>query len=106
MFLLYLYQYGRKCEKFRSDIGFCAEILDLVKRQMSVTFDEVGGRLHVCTTCAFTAKVTSNLRSHVEAKHLAGLMYQCHMCRDFPAKTWQTLLGHMRKEHGITQYKP
>ena len=101
-----MYQYGRKCEKFRSDIGFCAEILDLVKRQMSVTFDEVGGRLHVCTTCAFTAKVTSNLRSHVEAKHLAGLMYQCHMCRDFPAKTWQTLLGHMRKEHGITQYKP
>jgi len=82
------------------------EISDLVKRQMSVTFDEVGGRLHVCTTCAFTAKVTSNLRSHVEAKHLSGLMYQCHMCRDYPAKTWQTLLGHMRKEHGITQYKP
>merc|ERR1719228_514602 len=34
------------------------EISDLVKRQMSVTFDEVGGRLHVCTTCAFSAKVT------------------------------------------------
>ena len=85
------------------DSGFCAEITDIVKGQMSTSFDETGQRVHSCTTCSFTARVTSNLRSHVEAKHLAGLMYQCNICHQFPAKTWQTLQGHMRKEHGVTQ---
>jgi len=84
--------------------GLCAELGDLVKQQMSVSFDASGQRLHVCTTCTFTAKVTSNLRSHVEAKHLGGLMYKCSMCL-FQAKTWQTMLGHTRKDHGVTQYK-
>ena len=87
-----------------SDFGFCAEISDLVKKQMTVSIDEAGVRWHSCATCSFTARVTSNLRSHVEAKHLGGLMYQCHVCRNYPAKTWQTLLGHLRKEHGVTQY--
>ena len=70
---------------------------------MSVSLDQQGQRVHSCTTCNFTAKVTSNLRSHVDAKHVHGLMYHCQVCRQFPAKTWQTLQGHIRKEHGVTQ---
>jgi len=76
------------------------ELSELVKQQMTVDYDVNGLKVHSCKTCNFTAKVTSNLRSHVEAKHMKDRMYQCIYCGE-TKKTWQTLQVHMKKDHEV-----
>jgi len=78
------------------------ELSELVKQQMNVDYDSNGLKVHSCKTCNFTAKVTSNLRSHVEAKHMKNRMYQCMYCGE-AKKTWQTLQVHMKKDHEVYQ---
>ena len=80
-----------------------AELSDMVKQQMTVSYDENGLKVHSCKTCNFHAKVTSNLRSHVEAKHMKDRMYQCMFCGE-TKKTWQTLQVHMKKDHEVYQH--
>jgi len=76
------------------------ELSELVRQQMAVDYDVNGLKVHSCKTCHFTAKVTSNLRSHVEAKHMKDRMYQCIYCGE-NKKTWQTLQVHMKKDHEV-----
>jgi len=72
----------------------------MVRKQMSTGCDENGQKYHFCLTCPYKAKVTSNLRSHVEANHMEDMMYTCHECGK-EMKTWQALQAHARKMHGI-----
>jgi len=81
------------------------ELSELVKQQMTVDYDMNGLKVHSCKTCNFTAKVTSNLRSHVEAKHMKDRMYQCIYCGE-TKKTWQTLQVHMKKDHEVHGFFP
>ena len=80
-----------------------AVLSELVKQYMTVSFDQNGLKVHSCKTCNFQAKVTSNLRSHVEAKHMKDRMYICDYCGQ-TTKTWQTLQVHMKREHETTAY--
>jgi len=78
------------------------ELSEMVKLHMDVSYDLNGLKVHSCKTCNFQAKVTSNLRSHVEAKHMKDRMYQCIYCGE-TKKTWQTLQVHMKKDHEVYQ---
>eukprot|EP00092_Neocalanus_flemingeri_P100229 GFUD01127996.1.p1 GENE.GFUD01127996.1~~GFUD01127996.1.p1 ORF type:complete len:359 (+),score=85.43 GFUD01127996.1:26-1078(+) len=79
------------------------ELSEMVKLQMDVGYDLNGLKVHSCKTCNFQAKVTSNLRSHVEAKHMKDRMYQCIYC-GISKKTWQTLQVHMKKDHEVYEH--
>merc|ERR1712059_26789 len=79
------------------------DLIELVRKQMSVGFDESGQKFHCCRSCNFRAKVTSNLRSHVEANHMGDMMYTCQVCGE-TKKTWQTLQNHARKTHGLSPH--
>ena len=87
---------------FKLESFSCVELSEMVKQQMTVDYDLNGLKVYSCKTCNFTAKVTSNLRSHVEAKHMKDRMYQCMYCGE-TKKTWQTLQVHMKKDHEVYQ---
>ena len=60
-----------------------------------------GRKCHACKMCQFIARNTSNLRSHVEAKHTNGEAYICEYCHD-KKTTWQTFQAHVRRFHSNT----
>jgi RNase P subunit RPR2 len=74
-----------------------------VKDYMILTFDEKGVRMHMCAKCRFSARNTSNLRSHIEANHMEGRTYTCRVCGEVK-KTWQTMLTHCRSQHGLRNF--
>ena len=67
---------------------------------MLTTTDTAGFKLHNCSVCDYSVRNTSNLRSHIEAKHTAD-MYVCEHCAD-RKRTWQGYLGHLRGVHGVS----
>jgi len=78
------------------------EVWDFVRSMMSVEFDVNNLKRHVCVGCRFQSRNSSNLRSHVEAKHLPmDQFYRCDICA-CKKRTWQRLLGHMRESHSTS----
>jgi len=70
-----------------------------VKGLMVTTTDTSGFKLHTCAMCDFSVRNTSNLRSHIEAKHTSR-RYACAHCKE-EKRTWQGYLVHMRSVHGL-----
>ncbi|XP_023319825.1 protein bric-a-brac 1 isoform X5 [Eurytemora carolleeae] len=71
-----------------------------VKRMMLTSTDRMGLKQFSCSLCNLGFRNSSNLRSHIEAKHTTR-MYMCRMCRE-EKRTWQGFLTHMRSVHGIS----
>ena len=71
---------------------------------MVMTFDEKGSRVHTCAKCRFSARNTSNLRSHIEANHMQGRAYTCGLCGE-EKKTWQPIpLSWLRRRKSVTDW--
>jgi len=70
-----------------------------VKAMMVTTQDVSGSKMHTCTECTYSIRNTSNLRSHIEARHTTR-MYKCEHCHE-EKRTWQGYLGHLRGRHGV-----
>jgi len=71
-----------------------------VKSMMITTQDQAGFKVHSCSLCSYSVRNTSNLRSHIEAKHTSD-MYACEHCSE-KKRTWQGYLGHLRGVHGLS----
>ena len=55
-----------------------------------------------CTGChkVYEMKNRSNLKSHIESKHVTGVKYSCEYCNAM-FRTRQRLLGHTRQHHNL-----
>lgn len=70
-----------------------------VKAMMVTTQDVSGVKMYTCTECTYSIRNSTNLRSHIEAKHTTR-KYLCEHCNE-GKRTWQAFLGHMRNIHGL-----
>jgi len=73
-------------------------VFEKIKNYMENSFDAEGKRVVVCKFCGFQSRYATNVRSHVEGKHTAGLVYSCLYC-SYQVNTHQTYLSHVKRTH-------
>ena len=63
--------------------------------------DENQVQVWQCMQCGKTSRYITNMKDHVEAKHLEGLSYSCPECHK-PSKSKQSLRAHMKTAHNLS----
>jgi len=68
---------------------------------MQKILDENQVQVWQCIQCGKTSRYITNMKDHVEAKHLEGLSYSCPECHK-TSKSKQSLRAHMKTAHNLS----
>jgi len=71
------------------------DLESLVQSFIQKTFDDFNSPVWQCIQCGKISKVSTNLKDHIEAKHITGLQFECIHCKKV-FKTRPSLRTHMR----------
>ena len=58
---------------------------------------ESGGRVFKCLECDYTSKISTNMKDHIEAKHISSRI-ACSLC-NMTFSTISYLTKHMKHKH-------
>jgi hypothetical protein len=75
--------------------GLCCLVREAVESQMS----RVPGGWQ-CAVCFYTSKYTTDVRRHIESKHVGGMDLVCQFC-GYMASNVSTFKRHYRVEHEL-----
>lgn len=68
---------------------------------MRKVVDENQAQLWQCVECGKTSSYITNIKDHVEAKHLKGFQFQCPECPKI-VKTRASIRVHMKAAHNLS----
>ena len=68
-----------------------------IKSKMSQIQTESEGKVFQCLECNYTSKISTNMKDHIEAKHLYSRI-ACSLC-DLTFSTISYLTKHMKRNH-------
>ena len=71
------------------------DVESLVQSFMKKTTDEFNTTVWQCVQCGKVSRVSTNLKDHIEAKHIEGLQFECTQCLKI-FKSRPSLRTHMR----------
>jgi len=52
-----------------------------------------------CSECGYSSKIKTNLKMHVESKHIVSAGFNCEVCQFF-CPNRQSLKNHFDRKHG------
>ena len=73
---------------------------DLIRSKMSSIMSEEG-TVWQCNDCLYVSKYATNVREHVEAKHVAPIELYCQYC-DKVCPNKKSLRNHIYTKHKVT----
>ena len=80
-------------------VVYCLEVDDLILTKMCPTQDSNGMKLWQCNDCGYTRERKSDVRRHIEHKHV-DLQVSCQYC-DSVFTSRGGLKAHLKFKHGV-----
>ena len=80
---------------------FISDVDAVLSDYMQKIVDENQAQLWQCLQCGKTSSYITNIKDHIEAKHLEGYQFQCPECPKI-VKTRASIRVHMKSAHNMT----